>query len=65
MDLYVLLTDIQAGESLAICAGAQAAGVLRDAFDTAPAEDGSTLLPGVVSRKKQFIPRLMDAYQQH
>ena len=64
-DLYVLLTDIQAGESLAICAGAQAAGVLRDAFDTAPAEDGSTLLPGVVSRKKQFIPRLMDAYQQH
>ena len=63
-DLYVLLADIQAGESLAICAGTHAAGVLREAFDTSPAQDGSTLLPGVVSRKKQFIPRLMEAYQQ-
>ena len=63
-DLYVLLTDIQAGESLAICAGTNAAGVLAEAFEAEPAEDGSTLLPGVVSRKKQFIPRLMEAYQQ-
>ncbi len=63
-DLYVLLTDIQAGESLAICTGSHAAGVLHDAFDAVPDGEGSTLLPGVVSRKKQFIPRLMDAYQQ-
>ena len=36
----------------------------KDAFDAAPAADGTALLPGVVSRKKQFIPKVMDAYQQ-
>ena len=63
-DVYVLLTDIQASESVVICCGTHAARILQDAFDTAPAADGSTLLPGVVSRKKQFIPKVMDAYQQ-
>ena len=29
-----------------------------------PEEDGSWTLPGVVSRKKQFIPALMSAYQE-
>ena len=32
--------------------------------ETQPAEDGSFTLPGVVSRKKQFIPALMTAYQE-
>ena len=41
-----------------------AAEVLADGFDTHPAEDGSWTLPGVVSRKKQFIPALMTAYQE-
>ena len=63
-DVYVLLTDIQASESVVICCGTHAARILQDAFDAAPAADGSTLLPGVVSRKKQFIPKVMDAYQQ-
>ena len=63
-DVYVLLTDIQASESVAICCGTHAARILQDAFDAAPAADGTTLLPGVVSRKKQFIPKVMDAYQQ-
>ncbi len=63
-DVYVLLTDIQASESVVICCGTHAARILQDAFDTAPAADGTTLLPGVVSRKKQFIPKVMDAYQQ-
>ena len=63
-DVYVLLTDIQASESVVICCGTHAARILQDAFDAAPATDGSTLLPGVVSRKKQFIPKVMDAYQQ-
>ena len=63
-DVYVLLTDIQASESVVICCGTHAARILQDAFDAAPAADGTTLLPGVVSRKKQFIPKVMDAYQQ-
>ena len=63
-DVYVLLTDIQASESVVICCGTHAARILQDAFDAAPATDGTTLLPGVVSRKKQFIPKVMDAYQQ-
>ena len=63
-DVYVLLTDIQASESVVICCGTHAARILQDAFDAAPAADGTTLLPCVVSRKKQFIPKVMNAYQQ-
>ena len=33
-------------------------------FEIQPAADGSWTLPGVVSRKKQFIPALMTAYQE-
>lgn len=63
-DLYVLLTDIQHSESTVICYGSHAAELLQSAFEVSPQDDGSTLLPGVVSRKKQFLPKLMDAYQQ-
>lgn len=63
-DLYVLLTDIQRSESTVICCGNHAKSILQTAFEVASLEDGSTLLPGVVSRKKQFLPKLMDAYQQ-
>ena len=62
-DVYVVLTDIQRSESVIIRAGTQAARVLENAFGIPPIHDGSTLLPGVVSRKKQFIPKLMTAYQ--
>ena len=63
-DMYVLLTDIQRSESVVIRAGARAERILESAFGIPPIEDGSTLLPGVVSRKKQFIPKIMEAYQQ-
>ena len=33
-------------------------------FEIEPAADDSWTLPGVVSRKKQFIPALMTAYQE-
>ena len=62
-DVYVVLTDIQRSESVIIRSGAQAGRVLESAFGIPPIADGSTLLPGVVSRKKQFIPKLMAAYQ--
>ncbi len=63
-DIYMLLTDVPKEESVVICNGRYAAEVLTDGFDTQPAADGSWTLPGVVSRKKQFIPALMTAYQE-
>jgi len=63
-DIYMLLTDVPKEESVVICAGRYAAEVLSDGFEVQPAEDNSWTLPGVVSRKKQFIPALMTAYQE-
>ena len=63
-DIYMLLTDVPKEESVVIGSGRYAAEVLADGFETQPAEDGSFTLPGVVSRKKQFIPALMAAYQE-
>ena len=63
-DIYMLLTDVPKEESVVICNGRYAAEVLTDGFDTQPAADASWTLPGVVSRKKQFIPTLMTAYQE-
>ena len=63
-DIYMLLTDVPKEESVVISDGRYASEVLSDGFETQPAEDGSFTLPGVVSRKKQFIPALMPAYQE-
>ena len=63
-DIYMLLTDVPKEESVVISSGRYAAEVLADGFETQPADDGSFTLPGVVSRKKQFIPALMSAYQE-
>ena len=63
-DIYMLLTDVPKEESVVICNGRYAAGVLTDGFEIQPGADGSWTLPGVVSRKKQFIPALMTAYQE-
>ena len=62
-DLYMLLTDVPKEESVVICTGRYAAEVLSNGFESRPA-DGSWTLPGVVSRKKQFIPAMMSAYQE-
>ena len=63
-DIYMLLTDVPKEESVVICNGRYAAEVLVEGFNTQPAADASWTLPGVVSRKKQFIPALMTAYQE-
>ena len=60
-DLYMLLTDVPKEESVVICTGRYAAEVLSNGFESRP---GSWTLPGVVSRKKQFIPAMMSAYQE-
>jgi len=63
-DLYMLLTDVPKQESVVISAGHHAADTLRTGFGAEPSADGSWTLPGVVSRKKQFIPAMMSAYQE-
>ena len=63
-DLYMLLTDVPKEESVVICTGRHADEMLRSGFEKEPEEDGSWVLPGVVSREKQFIPALMSAYQE-
>ena len=63
-DIYMLLTDVPKEESVVICTGRHADEMLRSGFEKEPEEDGSWTLPGVVSRKKQFIPALMSAYQE-
>ena len=63
-DLYMLLTDVPKEESVVICTGRYAAEVLSNGFESRPAADGSWTLPGVVRRKKQFIPAMMSAYQE-
>ena len=63
-DLDMLLTDVPKEESVVICTGRYAAEVLSNGFESRPAADGSWTLPGVVSRKKQFIPAMMSAYQE-
>ena len=63
-DIYMLLTDVPKEESVVICTGRHADEMLRSGFEKEPEEDGSWTLPGVVSRKKQFIPAMMSAYQE-
>ena len=55
---YYLLTDIENKSSLVLSAGDGAEELLRDAF--ALPEGAELKLPGVVSRKKQFLPAIIE-----
>ena len=63
-DVYVLLTDVPKKTSSVIFSGHRAEQVLQEGFDAQCDEKGVVLLEGVVSRKKQFIPTMMAAYQK-
>jgi manganese-dependent inorganic pyrophosphatase len=60
---FYLLTSLQDQSSLVLSAGAGAQSLLCRAFHAEAGENG-VLLPGVVSRKKQFIPQLLRALQE-
>lgn len=62
--VYIMLTNIVQEQSEILCAGEGAARILSQAFANAEIEDNETLLKGVVSRKKQFIPELIRALQE-
>lgn len=58
--VFVMLTDILKESSILIYGGREAAVLVADAFHCSP-EDGGVLLKGMVSRKKQLIPAIMNA----
>jgi manganese-dependent inorganic pyrophosphatase len=57
--MFVMLTDILAESTMLLCAGDGAAQLAAEAFRVSNDPDG-ILLKGVVSRKKQLIPDLMN-----
>lgn len=59
--VYVMLTDILEESSKVIYAGHDAGTLLAEAFRVEIEEDESVYLEGVISRKKQMIPTLMNA----
>lgn len=60
--LFYLLTDTPEESSDVIFYGKNAGSILRDAFGKEPS-DGKLTLPGVISRKLQFIPPIRTALQ--
>ena len=59
--VYVMLTDILEESSKVIYAGHDAGAILAEAFNVEQVADESVYLEGVISRKKQMIPTLMNA----
>ncbi len=60
---FYLLTSLQDQSSLVLCAGTGAKDLICRAFRTEVGAHG-ILLPGVVSRKKQFLPPVLRALQE-
>jgi len=59
--VYVMLTDILEESSNVIFAGHDAGKILAEAFRVENYEEDSVHLEGIISRKKQMIPTLMNA----
>ena len=61
---YLLITDVMKETSYVMYAGKNAAVVLKNAFTVENVGECYIVLPGVVSRKKQFLPAIVEALQQ-
>ena len=61
--IHFMLTDILAESTELLCVGTGARGIALSAFDL-PDNAKSLILKGVVSRKKQLIPVLVETMQQ-
>ena len=61
--IFYMFTDIRTSSTELLMAGEGAQQVIARAFRT-EVKDGAALLPGVVSRKKQMIPALMEAIKE-
>ncbi len=58
-----MFTDIRSQSTEMLYWGASAEEILKRAFTTKP-KNGRVMLPGIVSRKKQVIPALMNAIER-
>ncbi len=58
--VYIMLTDIMNQTTCLLYRGEGCETVVKDAFG-ASNQDGCCVLPGVISRKKQLVPSLLDA----
>lgn len=61
--VFFMLTNILEESTELLCYGAEAGNVVRNAFGR-EVVDGACVLPGVVSRKKQLIPAMMQVLQE-
>ena len=61
--IFYMFTDVRNSSTELLMAGAGAAELVEKTFHTA-LENGVATLPGVVSRKKQMIPALINAIKQ-
>lgn len=61
--VFFMLTNILEETTHLLICGDDAEGVIERGFDVTP-EDKIAVLPGVMSRKKQMIPNLLNAFQQ-
>lgn len=62
--LFFLLTNIIEESSIVLCCGVQAEEILRQSNHIDQIPDDGLLLPGMVSRKKQFVPSIIATLQQ-
>ncbi len=62
--LYFMLTNILKESSEVVCIGEKAASILENSFGVKETKNSSVNLEGVVSRKKQLLPAVVEAVQQ-
>ena len=61
--LFFMLTNIMSETTELLCEGEGAEKTVKEAFGM-DVEDGSVILPNVISRKKQLIPSLLSKLQK-
>lgn len=61
--VFFMLTNIVSESTQLLCFGEGSARFVEQAFH-AKVQDGKCFLPGIVSRKKQFIPAMINAIQE-
>ena len=61
--IFFLLTDIIGENSEVLFDGKDSDWVIQNAFTGVPEDDKTAMLPGIVSRKKQFLPAVLEVMQ--
>ena len=59
---FFMITNVLDESSYVVCSGNNAVGTISRAFNV-EAQDNTVFLKGVVSRKKQILPTIMETLQ--